>query len=195
MTKVELVGELERLAHNVWIGDEPEGACIVGASDFCSLIGEVGIAIVDARRKAEIRYRAALEAFWADEARHFAESTPQGEGAVRTVDENMAIAFAAVRVSAKRGEFLRLLDFFAMEFVKLALAFFEPRPDGGEVVFECRDFLAAKKSAEAMKRLAGAIDELSRSDCYVKDVHDAIIAYCHETKTSGLKTGGQGNER
>ena len=72
-----------------------------------------------------------------------------------------------------------------MEFVKLAIAFYEPRLDGGEVVFECRDVLAVQKRAEAMKRLAGAIDELSRSDCGVDDVHDAIIAYCNEVGCVG----------
>ena len=176
----ELVNKIESLAHDVWTTEESESARQIGASNFCQLIGEVGVAIDRARGEAEIRYRAAFEAFWTDQARHFAEVSPQGEGAVHAIDKNMAIASAAVRISAQRGEFLRLLDLFAMEFVKLAIAFYEPCLDGGEIAFKCGDVLTAKKRAEAMKRLAGAIDDLSRSDCNADDVHDAIIAYCNE---------------
>lgn len=183
----DLVDKLESLAHDIWSTDKPESARQIGAAHFCQLIGEVGVLIADARGEAEIRYRAALEAFWTDQARHFAEVSPQGEGTMHTIDKNMAIAFAAVRIRAQHGEFRRLLDLFAMEFVKLAIAFYEPRLDGDELVFECRDFLTAKKRAEAMKRLAGAIEDLSRSDCGVNDVHDAIIAYCNDLGRDGLK--------
>lgn len=183
----ELVDKIESLAHDIWTTDEPEPARQIGASHFCQCIGEVGVAIDRARGEAEIRYRAALEAFWTDQARHFAEVSPQGEGTMRAIDKNMAIVSAAVRIRAQRGEFLRLLNLFAMEFVKLAIAFYEPCLNGGDVVFECRDFLTAKKRAEAMKRLAGAIEDLSRSDCGVDDVHGAIIAYCNGLGREGLK--------
>ena len=173
----ELVDKLQGLAYDFWTTDKPESARQIGASYICHLVGYVGVAIDRARGEAEIRYRAALEAFWTDQARRFAEVSPQGEGAVHAIDKNMAIASAAFRIHAQRGEFLRLLDLFAMEFVKLAIAFYEPRLDGGEVMFECRDFLTAKKRAEAMKRLAGAIDGFANSNCNVEDIHEAIIAY------------------
>lgn len=177
----ELIDKLESLTHDIWFADKPESARQIGASHFCQLIGEVGVLIADARGEAEIRYHAALEAFWTDQARHFAEVSPQGEGTMHAIDKNMAIVSAAVRICAQRGEFLKMLDLFAMEFVKLAIAFYEPRLDGGEVMFECRDFFAAKKRAEAVKRLAGAIEELSRPGCNVDKVHDAIIAYCTDS--------------
>lgn len=176
-TMRELVDELERLANDVWFGNESESARRIEASDFCNLVSKVGESVAGMRDKAEIRYRAALEAFWADKARHFAESAPQGESAMRTVDANMAVAFAAVRIDTQRGELLRLLDFFALEFIKLTLAFYEPGVHCCEVEFECRDFLAAKKRVEAMKRLAGAIDGFANSNCNVEDIHKAIIAY------------------
>ena len=181
----ELVDKLQGLAYDFWTTDKPESARQIGASHFCHLVGDVGVAIDRARGEAEIRYRAALEAFWTDQARHFAEVSPQGEGTVLAIDKNMAIVSAAVSIDAKRGEFLSLLDLFAMEFIKLAIAFYEPCLDGGEIAFKCDDVLTAKKRAEAMKRLAGAIDELSHSDCSVDDVHDAIIAYCNEVGCAG----------
>lgn len=177
----ELIDKLESLAHDIWLTDKPEFAQLIGASDFCHLIGEVGVFVDRARAEAEVRYRAALEAFWADESRHFAEVTSKGEGTVQAVDKNMAIASAAVRIRAQRGEFLKMLDLLAMEFVKLALAFFKPRLDFGKVEFECGNFFAAQEHAEAMKRFAGAIDELSRSDCSVDKVHAVIIAYCNDS--------------
>ena len=181
----ELVDKFESLTDDIWLRDKAEATRHIGASHLCQLIGEVGVAVADARGEAEIRYRAALEAFWTDQARHFAEVSSQGEGTMHAIDKNMAIVSAAVRIRAKRGEFLRLLDLFAMEFVKLAIAFYEPRLDRGEVMFECRDLLTAKKRAEAMKRLAGAIEDLSRSDCGVDDVHDAIIAHFKNLSRAG----------
>lgn len=187
---VELVDELERLANGLWCGGKSESAASIGASDIYDVIGKLGVAIDRARREAEVRHKAALEAFWADKARLFAVSAPKGENAVRSVDQNMAISVAAVRLDAQRGEFLRLLDLFAMEFVALALDFYKPTFEVGEICFKCRDFAAAEKRARALKRLAAGIDELK--DGYdVGKTHELIITYSNERR-GDTKEGREG---
>lgn len=172
----ELVGELERLAERLWSADELKSATGVGATELCQLLGRLGEAVGRVRSDAEIGYRAALEAYWADKAGNFAKAAPQGEDAVRTVDENMAISSAAVGIRTKHGEVLRLLDAFAMEFVGLALDVYKPHFGDGEIFFECGNLFAAQERTESLKRLARAIDELEKGECGL-DVHAAIIAY------------------
>ena len=74
----ELVGELERLAKRLWRADEMESAAGVGATELCQLLGILGVAVGRVRSNAEVGYRAALEAYWADKAGNFAKAFPQG---------------------------------------------------------------------------------------------------------------------
>lgn len=118
---------------------------------------------------------AALEADRADKAGDGAEADPQGVGGV-AADRNELVSGAEVEAGTKRVQILRLLDAFALEFVGLALEFYKPRFGDGEIFFQCGDLLAAQKRAEALKRLAGAIDKFKHGDCTVDDFHAAIIA-------------------
>ena len=172
----ELVSELERLTDRLWGTDESEAARRSWTRDLCDFVARAGAAADRAARDAEIRHRAALEAYWADKARDFAKSAPEGEDAVRTVDENMAISRAAVKLLAEHGDFLDLLGVFTHGLVRLALESGEAVVRDGEIVFECRDLLAAKKRASALKRLAQFIDDFWKGECGL-DVHAAIIAY------------------
>lgn len=155
------------------------------AGDVCRLVATTADLVVWHPLDADVSKDAAFKTDGADEARRGATSLPEGIDGRTGRDGDASVVVPEVKQRAQRGEFRRLLDLFAMEFVKLAIAFYEPRLDGGEIAFECRDVLTAKKRAEAMKRLAGAIDELSHSDCGVDDVHDAIIAYCNEVGCAG----------
>lgn len=65
---------------------------------------------------------------------------------------------------------------FRAEFVRLALDVCQPRVDGDEVVFECRDPLAAKERAKALKRPAARVDEFEDVND-VSNAHALIIAY------------------
>ena len=186
MKLAELVGELERLAESVWLADEPETASGVSASELCDLMGSLGIAIDDMKSRAKVRHDAALEAYWADKAREFAKTSPEGEHAVRTVDENMAISRAAVGIDAKLREFLRLLEAFALEFFHLVGRLFQSRFEDGDITFESGDLVSCKKHAEALKRLAGAIEEFEHGDYAVYDFHAASIAYSNFLRTGEL---------
>lgn len=157
------------------------------AGDVCRIIGMVVDHVVWLKLDADVGKDPTFKADGADEARRVTTPLPEGVDGRAGRDGDVSVVVPEVKLRTKRGEFRRLLDLFAMEFVKLAITFYEPRLDGDELVFECRDFLAAKKRAEAMKRLAGAIEDLSRSDCGVNDVHDAIIAYCNGLDRDGLK--------
>lgn len=171
-----LVGELERVAVRLWLAVEPKVAAGFAAADMCDLMGKLGVAVNRARGDAEVAYGAALEAYWADKARRFAEAAPQGEGAVHTVDEYMAVCHAAVKLEAQRGKFLQVLDAFALEFLRLALDFCQPRACDCEIVFECRDLTAAEKRANALREIAGVIDHCRKvEDC--GKAHEQIIAY------------------
>lgn len=181
-----LIDELESLAERFWRADDCKTADAIGASELCHLVGRFGEAVNRARGYAEVRYNAALEAYWADKARDFAKTSPEGEHAVRAIDENMAISRAAVELEAKRGEFLRLLDLLALEFIDIALRCNKPRLYGFQIVFECLDVLAIKKRAEALKRLARTVDELEYSDDFFTSVHAAIIAYSNELRLDGV---------
>ena len=176
----KLVDELESLAESVWFADEGKAAGVVGASEFCHLVGRLGVAIDNLRGDAKVRHDAALEAYWADKARDFAKAAPESEHAVRTVDENMAISRAAVGIETEYCKFLRLLDAFALEFLRLATRFFHARFKDGDVSFKCHDLVACKKQAESLKRLAGAVEEFEHGGCNVEDIHAAIIAYTNE---------------
>lgn len=171
-----LVGELERLADSLWGADESEAARRGWTRDLCNLVALAGAASDAAAREAEVGHRAALEAYWADKARDFAKAAPEGEGAVRAVDENMAISLAAAKLLAEHRDFLDALDFLAQEFIRLALEFCKATASGGEVAFESGDLAAAKKRADALKRLAEAVDAFGDAKD-VEKVHAAIIAY------------------
>lgn len=155
------------------------------AGDVCRIIGMAVDHVVWNPLDADVGKDPAFKADGADEARRVTTPLPEGIDGRAGRDGDASVVVPEVKLRTKRGEFRRLLDFFAMEFVKLAIALYEPRLDGGEVMFECRDFLTAKKRAEAMKRLAGAIEDLSRSDCGVDDVHDAIIAHFNNLSCAG----------
>ena len=175
----ELVDKLKSLFDLIWSADEMKSATGSGAADFCDLVGKVGVAVRDVRAEAQVAYHAALEAYWADKARGFAVAAPDGKGAVHPIDEYMAISRAAVELDTKLGEFLCLIDAFAMEFISLSLKFYQPRFCGRDIEFECRDVFTCKKQADALKRLARAIEELEGGYDHVK-IHDAIIQYCGE---------------
>ena len=85
-----LIDELESLAERFWRADDCKTADAIGASELCHLVGRFGEAVNRARGYAKVRYNAALEAYWADKARDFAKTSPEGEHAVRAIDENMA---------------------------------------------------------------------------------------------------------
>lgn len=184
-----LIDELESLAERFWLADEPETASGVGASELFHIVGRFGEAVNRARGYAKVRYDAALEAYWADKARDFAKTSPEGERAVRTIDENMTISRAAVELDAKRGELLRLIELLAFEFLDIALRCSKPLLYGFQIVFECQDLLAIKKRAEALKRLARTVEELEYGDDDFTRVHAEIIAYSNE-----LLRGGVGNQ-
>ena len=183
----ELVGKLESLLDRIWNADELKSATGSGAVDLCDLVGEVGVAVHDLRGKAEVAYRTALEAYWADKAGCFAETTPKGKGSVDTIDEYMAISRAAVELASQHGKFLRLVDALALEVVSLALDFYKPAFKCDDIVFECRDTFAAQKHANALKCLARTIDDLKDGYDSVK-VHDAIIAYRDASVNQPRKT-------
>ena len=155
--------------------------------DVCRMIGMAVDHVVWPILNADVGKDSTFKADGADEARRVTTPLPESIDGRAGRDGDASVVVPEVKQRTKRGEFRRLLELFAMEFVKLALAFYEPRLDGGEVMFECRDFLTAKKRAEAMKRLAGAIEDLSHSGCSVDDVHGAIIAYCNDLGREGLK--------
>ena len=173
----ELIDELESLAEGFWLADEAEATGGIGALELYDFMDRFGHAVYDARTRAKVRYNAALEAYWTNEARDFAKTAPEGERAVRTIDENMAISRAAVGIDAKFGEFLRLLDVLAVEFIHLVSRLFQVRFETGYVSFESGDLVACKKQAEALKTFAGMIEKFEEGDYAIDDFHAASIAY------------------
>ena len=147
--------------------------------DVCRLISAAVDYIVMLMLDAHVGKYATLKADGADETRHVATSDSEGIDSRAGRDGDASIVAPEVQPRTQRGEFLRLLDLFAMEFVALALDFYKPTFKGGEICFECRDFAAAEKRARALKRLAAGIEELE--DVYdVGKAHALIIAYRDE---------------
>lgn len=178
MKRVELVGELERLAERFWGRDYVKAATLGEAAKVYRLIADAAERPCPEIRedKAEL---AALVADWAGNARRRAVS-PVGPFAV---DEDAAGAdgdagepSAEVRRALKGGQALLLRLEFAFEFAQLAHAFFGVCTRGGELVLECGDFAATKKRAEALKGLAAWIDDLEDGK-EIGDAHAAIVAY------------------
>lgn len=166
-TLAGLVGELERLGERLFRDGEPVAATGVRAVDLYGLLGRARSVVARYAEVAKVDHRLALEARRADEARDGAVAAPQGVGGATAGDGDEPVC----------GAYCRALDLFALEFVKLALKFLDADMRGGEVSFVCRDFVAAKKQAEALKGLAEEVLDYPHCLQDGTRIHDAILAY------------------
>ena len=176
MTRVELVGELERLAERFWGGDGAEIAAIVRAGEVDLLLERVYCHADIVTRNNKIVEVIRLEANRADKARRLA--VVRG-GSAQGIDGNVADGDAAELVAEGKALFCNfkalVLDMkFRLDFAGLAFELFKMSVSGGEISFERGDFAAAKERAATLKKLAEFLDKFEEAgDC--SDFHVDII--------------------
>ena len=178
MKNMELVGELERLAERLWGDGYVEAAPLSAAFEVYALaasVCRVPAMARDGEHKAEL---AAYVAGGTGDCRRRVVCIGDAFDADEHARGEMYAAEALADVEPGRlvGEAALVCVAFRAEFVRLALDVCQPRVDGDEVVFECRDPLAAKERAKALKRLAARVDEFEDVND-VTNAHALIIAY------------------
>ena len=178
MTKLELVGELESLAERLWGDGYVKAAPLPAAFEVYALAASVCRVPAMARHGEHEAELAAFIAGGTGECRRRVVCI----GGTFDADEHARGELDAAKAptdgetSRLIGEALLACIAFRAEFVRLALDICQPRVGGGEVVFECRDPLAAKERAKALERLAARVDQFEDVDD-VTNAHALIIAY------------------
>ena len=187
LKQVELVDELERLVERHWGDGYVEAAPLSAAFEVYALaasVCRVPAMARDGEHKAELT---AYVAGGAGDCRRrvvcIGDAFDADEHARGEMDA--AEALADVEPGRLVGEAALVCVAFRAEFVSLALDVCQPRVDGDEVVFECRDPLAAKERAKALKRLAARVDEFEDVND-VSNAHALIIAYFGERRALNL---------
>lgn len=183
LKQVELVDELERLVERLWGDGYVEAAPLSAAFEVYALaasVCRVPAMARDGEHKAEL---AAYVAGGAGDCRRRVVCIGDAFDADEHARGEMDAAEAPADVEPGRlvGEAALVCVAFRAEFVRLALDVCQPRVDGDEVVFECRDPLAAKERAKALKRLAARVDEFEDVND-VSNAHALIIAYFGERR-------------
>jgi len=175
---VGLVQALEHLAERLWGDGYVKAAPLSAAFEVYALaasVCRVPAMARDGEHKAEL---AAFVAGGAGDCRRrvvcIGDAFDADEHARGEMDAVEALA--DVEPGRLIGEAALVCVAFRAEFVRLALDVCQPRVDGDEVVFECRDPLAAKERAKALKRLAARVDEFEDVND-VSNAHALIIAY------------------
>ena len=172
MKRVELVGELERLAERFWSDDGAEAAAIVRTGEVDLLLERVYRHADIAVRNEKIAEVIRLEADRADKARRLAV---ERGGTAQGVDGNVADGDAAELAALGEALFRRykalLLDIkFRLDFAGLAHDVFKAEICGGKLCFERGDPAAAKERAAALRQLAEFLDKFDETgEC--GDVH------------------------
>ena len=174
---VDLVGELEGLIERLWGRDYMKAATFREATQVYAILPDVYIDCIDSEIRNHDANLVALEADGAGNARRRIIALDGTLDIDKTAsDGHTAESRPEVLSQLKAAQAILLRCMFASEFFKLALSIFEVGSADGEIVVECRDLLATKKRAEALKCLAARIDELEGGYDGCK-IHDAIIAY------------------
>ena len=178
----ELVRKLERIAEDLWGNGYMKAAPLSVAFEVYSLVASVcrvPAMAHDGEHKAQL---AAYVTGGTGESRRRLVDVGGAFDADEHARGKMDAAEALTDIEPSRliGEALLVCIAFRAELVRFAFGICQPCVDGDEVVFECRDPLAAKERAETLKRLAARVDKFEYG-YDVNDAHALIIAYFDET--------------
>lgn len=177
MSRIDLVGELERLVEVAWADDDSESAMEIGAAEVYELLHAAeGFANNEVRRN--LHDLAALEADWANELRDASGASPKGEDGVERSDADTRVAVAHIETMCQRFNFLALNEFFLFEFAHVVFRVCQLDTKGGCLTHKFLHPLYAKKLTEPLKWLAARVEELEDIEKVVKsEWHDVVTDY------------------
>lgn len=176
-TRVDLVGELERILEVAWRYGDSEPAFAIGAAQIYKLLHAAEGFALDAEWR-DFYDLAALEADGADELRGASGASSKGEDCVERSDADARVAAAQIEVRRQRFNFLALNEFFLFEFANTVFRVFQLDTEGVSLTHKFLHPLSAKKLTEPLKWLAARVDELEDIENVVKsEWHDVVTDY------------------
>lgn len=171
MTRMQLVGELERLYDRQFGCGEVVSAGWVGAREIYALLGLRAKDVANSDFSGEVGNDAALKAARADEPTPFS-----WVAGVRFGGERRDHAADDKRHELCQGLLVSLLEAFELDAARFALDLCRPCFDQGGVEFSSGRDKPAKKRLDALKRLASELDQVEEGQ-YCADVHWIVGDY------------------
>lgn len=171
MTRMQLVGELERLYDRQFGCCEVVSAGWVGAREIYALLGLRAKDVANSDFSGEVGDDTALKAARADEPTPFS-----WVAGVRFGDERGDHAADDKRHELCQGLLVSLLEAFELDAARFALDLCRPCFEQGGLEFSSGRDKPAKKRLDALKRLASELDQVEEGQ-YCADVHWIVGDY------------------